>query len=79
MIFQKNCVSCYIPLTDQILLSDLSLLLEILGNTTIKIVYFLACDVINFEINLIFLIKRFFYTAKKSRQKFKYLENEKGF
>ena len=29
---------------------------------------------INFEINLIFLIKPFFCTTKKSRQKFKYLE-----
>ena len=30
-------------------------------------------DVINFEINL------FFYMDKKSRQKFKYLENKKNF
>ena len=33
----------------------------------------------NFENNLIFLINPFFYMSKKSRQKFKYLENEKGF
>ena len=33
----------------------------------------------NFEINLIFLIKPFFYMTKKSRQKFKYLENGKSF
>ena len=26
-----------------------------------------------------FLIKPFFYTAEKSRQKFKYFENEKNF
>ena len=38
-----------------------------------------GCDVINFEINLIFLIKPFFLHAKKSRQKFNYLENEKSF
>ena len=36
-------------------------------------------DVKNFEINLIFPIKLFFYMTKKSRQKFKYLENEKCF
>ena len=33
----------------------------------------------DFEINLIFLIKPFCYMTKKSRQKFKYLENEKSF
>ena len=32
-----------------------------------------------FEINLIFLIKPFCSMTKKSRQKFKYLENEKSF
>ena len=38
-----------------------------------------GCDVINFEINLIFLIKLFFYMNKKSRQKLRYFENEKSF
>ena len=38
-----------------------------------------ACDVIIFEINLIFLIKSFSDLAKKSRGKLKYLENEKSF
>ena len=33
----------------------------------------------NFEIDLVFLIKPFFCMTKKSRQKFKYLENEKSF
>ena len=33
----------------------------------------------NFEINLIFLIKPFFNMTKKSRQKLKYLEKEKSF
>ena len=33
------------------------------------------CDVINFETKFIFLIKPFFYMTKKSRQKFRYLEN----
>ena len=40
---------------------------------------FYDCDVIDFEINLIFLIKPFSYMTKKSRQKFKYFENEKSF
>ena len=35
-------------------------------------------DVINFKINLIFLTK-LLYKTKKSRQKIKYLENEKSF
>ena len=45
----------------------------------IAIVCFPGCDVINFEINLIFLIKPFFYMNKNSRQKFKYIESEKSF
>ena len=57
----------------------LPLLLKILGNMLISIVFFPDCDVINFEINLIVLIEPFFYMDKKSRQKFKHLENEKRF
>ena len=38
-----------------------------------------GCDVINFEINLIFLIKPLFYQTKKSRQNFNYLANEASF
>ena len=38
-----------------------------------------GCDVTNFEINLIFLIKPFLYMIKKSRQKNKYHENQKSF
>ena len=38
-----------------------------------------GCDIINFKINLIFLIKSFLYITKKTRQKLKYLENEKSF
>ena len=45
----------------------------------IVIVCFLVFDVINFKINLIFLIKPFFYMTKKSRQKLKYLENKESF
>ena len=55
----------------------LSLRLEILNNMRIAIVCFSGCDVINFEVNLIFLIKSFFCMTKMSRQKFKYIENEK--
>ena len=54
------------------------LLLEILGNMFIALVWFPGCDIINFEINLIFLIKLFFYMSKNSRQKFKYLKNDKS-
>ena len=57
----------------------LSLLLKILGNMCITIVYQPGCNVIKFEVNLIFLIKPFQYMTKKSRQKLKYLENEKSF
>ena len=40
----------------------------------------IACyDVINLKINLIFLIKPFLYITKKSREKLKYLEDEKSF
>ena len=35
--------------------------------------------IINFEINLTFLIKSFFYMTEKSRQKIKYLQNERNF
>ena len=45
----------------------------------IVIVYYLGCDVIKIEINLTFLIKLFLYMTRKSRLKFKYLENEKSF
>ena len=38
-----------------------------------------GCGVINFEIDFIFLIKPFFNMMKISRQKGKYLENEKRF
>ena len=58
---------------------SLPLLLKILDNICNAIVCCPGCDVINFEISLIFLIKQFFYLAKNLRQKFKYLENEKSF
>ena len=45
----------------------------------IVIICFLDYDVINFEINLSFLVKQFFFVTIKSGQKFKYLKNEKSF
>ena len=57
----------------------LPLLLEIMGNMCITIVCYSGCDVIKFEINLIFLIKLFWDMTKKSRQKLKYLKNETSF
>ena len=39
---------------------------EIKGNMCIAIVCFLGCDIINFEINLIFLIKPFLYMTKRA-------------
>ena len=57
----------------------LLILLEILGNMCIMIVCWRGCDIIKFEINLIYLINTFCFMTKKSRQKLKYLENEKSF
>ena len=52
--------------------------LEIISDMCIVIICCPVCDVINFEINHGFLIKPFFYTAKKSGQKCKYRKNEKN-
>ena len=60
-------------------IAGLPLVLEILANISVTNVCFPGCDVINFEINLTFLIKPFLYTTKKSGQKFKYFDNEKDF
>ena len=54
-------------------------LLKTLVNMCIAIVYFPGYNIIYFEITPIFLIKPFFYLTKKSRQKCKYLENERSF
>ena len=37
-----------------------------------------VCDVKNFEVNRSFFIKLFFYITEKSKQKCRYLKNEKG-
>ena len=49
------------------LITWLHLLLEILVNICIVIVCLTDCDVKNFEINLVFLIKPFFNMTEKSR------------
>ena len=56
----------------------LSLLLEILNNMCIDITCCRVCDVMNFEINLSFLVKLFFYITKNSGRKYKYLKNKKS-
>ena len=75
MIFQEKCCSCYIVLTEQILLPDI--LLETVSNMCTAIVYFSDCDVINFEINL--LIKPFFYMTKKLRLELNILRTQRAF
>ena len=45
----------------------------------IVIICFSVCNIINFEINLSFLIKSFSYKTKKSEQKLKYLQKKKTF
>ena len=77
-IFHEKCFSFYIQLTDQIFFW-LLLLLEILGNMCTAVVCFPGCDVINFEINFVFLMKHFSYMTKNSREKFIYVENKKSF
>ena len=57
----------------------LPLLFEILANICIAIVCYPGCDAINFEILSFVIIKPFFYMTKKSRQKYKNLDNEKSF
>ena len=59
MIFQKNNFSCYINWPHIIVW--LPLLLGILNNICIVIIYYPVSNVINFEINLSFVIKQFFY------------------
>ena len=57
----------------------LPLLREILSNTSTATVCWQGCGVMNFVINVVYLIKPFFYVAKKSWQKLKCLENEISF
>ena len=52
----------------------LLLLLKTLANMSIVIIWVPVCHVINFEINLSFLIKPVSYMTKKSGQKIKHLK-----
>ena len=75
MNFQKNCFS-YSFLINQISLSDCLYFIRYCAVCVSQLFISLpGRDSINFEINLIFLTKPFFYMTKISRQKFKYLEN----
>ena len=55
------------------------LFLEIMDNICVVIICQPGCDVIKFQINLIFLIKLFCCMTKNSRLKLKHLQNEKSF
>ena len=66
-------------LTDQISLPDCLYFVRHWSYMGIVIVFFTGCDVINFEINLIFLIKPFFLRDQTVKTKIEYLENEKSF
>ena len=55
------------------------LLLKILAKMCIAIVCEPGSDILNFEINLIFLIKPLLYMTKKCKEKLKHLDNEKSF
>ena len=67
--FSRKRFSSYNLLSDQISLPDC---LYLLRHWAIQV-----CDIINFVVNLIFLIKLFFYLTKTLSQKFHYLEKEK--
>ena len=77
--FSKKNVSFYALLTDQISLPDCLFFLRYWSICVLQLFVNQVGDVINFEINLIFLIKSFFCIIEKSRQKFKFLENKKSF
>ena len=78
MTFHKKYFSCYILLTDQIVFPDWLHFLRYLS----VYVYCLLTSFwyhINSKIKFIFQIKPLFYMAKKSIQKYKYLENKNSF
>ena len=79
MISKEQYFSCYILLSDQISLSGLTLLLEILCNLYIVTTCFSICKMIEIlKLNLAFLSGPF-PTKPKSEQKFKYHQNESSF
>ena len=79
-ISEERYFSPYILSTDHVSLPDCLYFLRYWKiNMCIVITCLPVCDCINFEINLSFLIKLFFYMTKTSGQKFKYFENQKSF
>ena len=54
-------------------------ILEILENMCLVIICYPACEVINFEIKLSFLIKLFSYTAKKQDKSLNTLKTKTAF
>ena len=78
MIFEENYFSCYILLCDQII-AWFPLLCEILHNMCVAIVCEPVCDVIKFEINLIFLIKLFLCIQKSRDKNLNNLRTKKAF
>ena len=78
MIFQQKCSSCYILLTDQILLPDCFYFLRYWAICVLQLFVNQVVTSKKIKINLILLIKPFLYMHKKSRQNLKYLENEKS-
>ena len=68
--FWRNLFLLLYSVTWQNFIVYLPLLRETLDSRCIAIVCEPSCDVINFEVNRVFLIKPFFYMTKKSRQKF---------
>ena len=76
--FSKNIIFMLHSINWSTFIVWMPLLLQILKNIFIRIVCWPGCNVI-IEINLIFLIKPFWYMMKKSRQNLKYLENKKSF
>ena len=79
-MFEEKYFSCYILLIDRISLSrSLPLLCEILGNMSIAIVCKPSCAVMNFEVNLIFLIKPFFIHDQNAVTNLNILRMERAF
>ena len=62
--FKKKNVS-HVMLTNQIFLSNSLYFLRSWAICILQLIFFPGCDVINFEINLNFLIKPFSYITKK--------------
>ena len=72
---QQKCSSCYILLTDQISLPGCLYFLRYWVTCVLQL---FVNQVVNFDINLIFLIESLFLHDKKVMKKLKYLEHEKS-